>query len=54
MHGSQHFIKWNGGDTGSVVSEAIGDSQLIVVEEGSTSIDDVGHVTITLIPVRRE
>jgi hypothetical protein len=54
VHGSQHFIEGNRGETGGVIGHAIGNDQFAVVEESATGIDDIRHVPFTLPLVRFE
>ena len=48
VHGSQHLIQWNGGETGGVIGQTVGNDQLAVMEESATCINDIGHVALTL------
>ena len=44
LHGGQHFIQRDTGETGGIVGHPVRDEQVIVVEQRTTRIDNVWHV----------
>ncbi len=49
LHGRQHLGERDGCEAGGVIGQAVRDDQLAAVDQGAAGIDDVGHVTFTLV-----
>lgn len=52
--GGEEFVEGDAGDGGGFVAHGVGEDDFVVVEEGATTVDDVGDVTLAFDAFGRE